>query len=176
MPRKDRIMELTDICTLEKWMELEQRITAMSGLGANVFNTKGHRITAYRHWSNRLCPAIKATDKGQSFICAVAHMNIAAQAQQTQQEVVEECDAGLLKVVVPVFVKGEFLGTICACGLLLENGEVDPFLINKITDIEEEEIETLSNDIRKLKDEKIRELCDFIRAESEKIIASADNT
>ena len=169
-------MELTDICTLEKWMELEQRITAMSGLGANVFNTKGHRITAYRHWSNRLCPAIKATDKGQSFICAVAHMNIAAQAQQTQKEVIEECDAGLVKVVVPVIVKGEFLGSICACGLLLENGEVDTFLINKITDMEEEEIEALSDDIRTLKDKKVRELCDFIQTEYEKIIAPANNT
>ena len=157
-------------------MELEQKITALSGLGANVFNADGYRITAYRHWSNRLCPAIKATDKGQSFICAVAHMNIAAQAKQTQQEVVEECDAGLVKVVVPVIVMGEFLGTICACGLLLENGEVDTFLINKITDIEEEEIEALSRDIKKLRDEKIRELCDFIRTESEKIIASANNT
>ena len=76
-------MELTDLLPLEKWAELETEIHARSGLESNVFNTDGIRITDNKVWVNRLCPAIKATDKGQAFICAVAHMNLAAMAGST---------------------------------------------------------------------------------------------
>ncbi|RPJ12664.1 MAG: hypothetical protein EHM30_12795, partial [Desulfobacteraceae bacterium] len=111
-------MTLTDIAPLEKWIELEKEIYRRSGLNSNVFDINGIRISDFQKWPNNLCPAIKATDKGQSFICAVAHMNIAAQAKQTGEAVIEECDAGLFKVVYPIFVKGEFLGALGGCGLL----------------------------------------------------------
>ena len=56
----------------------------------------------------RVCEYIKANDKGQSFICAVAHMNIAREAMETRTTVIEECDAGLVKLVNPVFVGDDF--------------------------------------------------------------------
>jgi hypothetical protein len=74
-------VELTDLLPLEKWTQIENEIHQHSGLESNVFNTDGIRITDNKVWVNRLCPAIKATDKGQSFICAVAHMNLANQAK-----------------------------------------------------------------------------------------------
>ncbi|MBW1748285.1 MAG: hypothetical protein JRJ34_07740, partial [Deltaproteobacteria bacterium] len=52
-----------------------------------------------------------------------------------------------LKIVVPIFVKDEFLGAFGACGVLPAEGEVDPFLINMTTGIDEQEIERLSADI-----------------------------
>ncbi len=140
-------MELTDILPIDKWIEFEDDIRQRSGLMASVYNLKGIRITGRRHWPNRLCPAIKATDRGQAFICAVAHMNLAIIAEKTRKPVIEECDAGLVKVVVPIFVGDEFLGAFGGCGLLLEGGEVDSFMINKTTDIPEEEIASLSGDI-----------------------------
>ena len=120
-------MKLTDIYPIEKWMAFEKNIHEKSGLDANVFNPDGIRITEYKEWVNRLCPAIKAIDKGQSYICAVAHMNIAAQAMQTRKPAIEECDAGLIKLVVPIFIGDEFAGAVGACGLLAEDGEVDDF-------------------------------------------------
>lgn len=124
-------MELTDLLPLEKWTQIENEIHRHSGLESNVFNTDGIRITDNKVWVNRLCPAIKATDKGQSFICAVAHMNLANQAKEEKRPVIEECDAGLMKIVVPIFVDGHFIGAVGACGLLPADGEVDSFLVNK---------------------------------------------
>jgi len=141
-------LNLTDLLSLEEWMAFERELHATSGLDVNVFNTKGIRITEYREWVNGLCPVIKAHDKGQAFICAVAHMNIAAQAKGAMKPVIEECDGGLLKMVVPIFVKGKFLGTVGACGLLLDDGEVDSFMINKTIEIEESEVEKLAQDIK----------------------------
>ena len=130
-------MKLTDIAPLQRWIELETDIHQKSGLDVNVFNTDGYRISEFKKWANNLCPEIKATDKGQSFICAQAHMNIAAQAMHTKLPAIEECDAGLIKLVVPIFVHDEFVGAIGACGFLLDDGEVDSFLVNKMTEIGE---------------------------------------
>jgi ligand-binding sensor protein len=140
-------MDLSDLLPVEEWIALEKRICDKFGVDANVFNIDGIRVTDHKAWRNELCPAIKATDKGQSFICAVAHMNLAIIAQNTQKPVAEECDAGLLKMVVPIFVGEDFIGTLCACGVLPVDGEADAFLINKITEIETEKIEQLSANI-----------------------------
>lgn len=163
-------MKLTDILPLEKWIELEMEINRISGLDTNVFNTDGYRITDIKNWANRLCPAIKATDKGQSFICAVAHMNLSAQAMQTGESIIEECDAGLVKIVVPIFVKDEFLGAVGACGFLLDDGEVDSFLINKTTEIDEKETENLSEGIPSISTEKAESLAKIIKEKIDAII------
>ena len=155
-------MELTDLLPLEKWAELENEIHARSGLESNVFNTDGIRITDNKVWVNQLCPAIKATNKGQAFICAVAHMNLANQARDEKRPVIEECDAGLMKIVVPIFVDGDFIGAIGACGLLPAEGEVDSFLVNKITEIEEEEVDALCEDLAVIEKNSAEEVAQFI--------------
>jgi ligand-binding sensor protein len=165
-------MKLTDLLPLEKWMELEQEISRRSGLGANVFGTDGVRITDFHHWPNRLCPAIKATDKGQAFICAVAHMNLATEAVNTGKPVIEECDAGLMKMVVPIIVNGEYLGAVGACGLLRDDNEPDAFLVNKITEIDEEKVEELAQGIANISSDKVKELEEYIVGEIQRIVAN----
>lgn len=165
-------MKLTDILPLEKWVELEKDIHNRYGMDVNVFNTDGIRISEFKQWVNKLCPAVKATDKGQSFICAVAHMNIASQARQTRKAVIEECDAGLVKIVVPIFLDDAFIGAVGACGLLLDDGEPDTFLINKITGIDEETTARLSVGIGVLTGEKAEALADDVTDRIAKIIAA----
>jgi len=167
-------MELTDLLPLEKWKELEKEITRRSRLDANIFNIDGIRITDYKNWANKLCPAIKANDKGQSYICAVAHMNLSAQAKQTQESLVEECDAGLVKIIVPIFKKDEFLGAVGACGFLLDDGEVDSFLVNMTTGIDEEDIERLSAEIETMSTEKAEAILFFIEEEISKILNNSE--
>ncbi len=156
-------MELTDVLPIEEWIEFEDDIRRRSGLMASIYNVDGIRITGRRNWPNRLCPAIKATDKGQAFICAVAHMNLAIIARNTRAPVIEECDAGLLKLVVPIFVGDRFLGAFGGCGMLLEDGEIDSFMINKTTGIPEEEIEKLSVDIPTIGREEVQALAGYIQ-------------
>ena len=156
-------MKLTDIYPVEKWVELEKEIHDCFGLDSNVFNVDGIRVSEFKAWVNKLCPAIKATDKGQSFICAVAHMNLATMAKNSQEAVVEECDAGLVKIVIPIFLKDTFMGAVGACGLLMQEGEVDAFLVNKMTDIDEEEVETLADGIGSISTDKIQALINFVQ-------------
>jgi len=164
-------MELTDIMPLEKWVALEEEICSKFRVDANVFNVDGIRITDHKDWQNQLCPAIKATDKGQSFICAVAHMNLAAIARNTGKPVAEECDAGLIKIVVPIFLKGAFLGALCGCGVMLEGGEADSFLINKMTDIDTEEVERLAAGIREISQDDVDAFVSYAKQRIGQILA-----
>ncbi len=163
-------MQLTDICSLNQWVAFEKRIHDRFGIDINVFNPEGIRITDHKAWVNRLCPAIKATDKGQAFICAVAHMNISGEARRTRQSVIEECDAGLIKLVVPIFFQDEYLGAVGACGLRFEDGEVDPFLVHQIAGIPEETVEELASDIGVMPRQKATELAQTIESEIQALI------
>jgi ligand-binding sensor protein len=164
-------MKLTEIAPLERWMELENDINQRSGMDANVFDPKGYRISPQKHWANPLCPAIKDTDKGQSFICAPAHMNIAAQAMRSREAVIEECDAGMIKLVVPIIRNGEFLGAVGACGMRFSDSDIDAFLVNKMTDIDEEKVEALAAAVPSITRDRAEQLARYIRDQVAAILA-----
>jgi ligand-binding sensor protein len=140
-------MNLTNLLSIDKWIELEKEINKISGMNASVFDVEGMRITDFTKWANDLCRAIRSTDKGRSFICSVAQKHLAQKAKRTRLPVVEECDAGLMKLVVPIFKGDEFPGAASACGLLPENGEVDVFAVTKITGMNEDKVKKLSEGI-----------------------------
>ncbi len=156
-------MELTQLLPLKKWSAIESDLYEKYHIQGSVFNTDGSRITDTKNWSNQLCPAIKSTDKGQSFICAVAHMNMANLSMNTKAPVIQECDAGLLKLVVPIFFDDQYLGVISGCGLLSIGCEVDHFAINKIAEIDEQTIQTLSSDVPTITYEKVNSICKDIK-------------
>jgi ligand-binding sensor protein len=140
-------MELTDLQPLAKWIELEEDIRRRSGMRASIYDREGIGITGRSQHANDLCMQIRATGKGQTYICAVAHQNMAAMARNGRAPVIEECDAGLIKIVVPIFIEDEFIGAAGGCGRLLEEGEVDDFMINKTTDLPEEKIGALAESV-----------------------------
>jgi len=140
-------MKLVDILPIAKWVEIEKEINRQSGLNAAVYDADGVRITDFKKWANRLCPALRETEKGQKFICAVAHQNIATQTIKTGRTVVDECDAGLMKFAVPIFVENEFLGTAGGCGLLRDQKQVETYLVHRTTDLDENVIKDLSENI-----------------------------
>ena len=169
-------MKLTDIAPLDKWLELEQKINERSGLNASVFNVDGVRITNFKRWANKLCPVIKADKKGQDYICAVAHQNIATEAQRSRQPVIAECVAGLMKMVVPIFVNDEFLGVAGGCGYISGDGEVDTFMVNKTIGLAEEKLKKLSDDVPVMTPEQAQSHTEFIQNEVDQILNAYENT
>ena len=149
-------MELTDILSKEEWARFEKEISDRFHLNCTVYNTEGNSITGTQNWCNRLCPEIKANKDALAAICAPANQNFTVQARQTRNAVVDECDAGLLKIAVPIFVGEEFLGTLGGCGLLLGDGEVEDFMVQKTTGMDENEILALCEGIGSLTEENAR--------------------
>ena len=164
-------MNLEDILSTEEWTDLESKVNRKFGLNASVFDKNGVRITGFKKWANSLCPIIQANEKGRSFICTVANQNLSQQARQTKKPVFAECDAGLLKLVVPIFVCDEFLGVFSGCGLLVDGGIVETFLIHKTTGINIGEIDRLSNDIAPIQMDKIGPIVDHLIYSIDDIVA-----
>lgn len=160
-------MKLTDITPLENWVALEKEINKRSGLNASVFDENGFRITNFKKWANRLCPVVKGTTKGQQFICSVAHQNIAARTLKTKKTVVDECDAGMMKFAVPIFIDDEFLGVAGGCGLMRNQEKVDTYLIHRTTNIDADAVESLSEDIDSISDDRLASVIAYV----EKLVA-----
>ena len=164
-------MKLVDILPLDKWEEIEKEINKRSGFNAAVYDAQGMRITGFKKWANRLCPSIRETDKGLKFICSVAHQNIAARVLKTRKTVIDECDAGLMKFAVPIFVGNEFLGVAGGCGKLRGDAKVDVYLVHRTAGLDEAVIGDLSGDIEKIPEDRLESVINYVEKEVSVIIA-----
>ncbi|MFC1880828.1 PocR ligand-binding domain-containing protein [Thermodesulfobacteriota bacterium] len=165
------MMKLVDIMPVEKWEEIEKEINKRSGFNGAVYDAQGIRITEFKKWTNRLCPAIRQTEKGLQSICSVAHQNVAAQVLKTRETVVDECDAGLMKFAVPIFVDDEFLGVAGGCGKLRGEGQVDVYLVHRTADLDEKVVGDLSGDIETIGEDRLELVINYVEKEVGVIIA-----
>ncbi|MBU1612468.1 MAG: PocR ligand-binding domain-containing protein [Proteobacteria bacterium] len=133
-------MTLTDILPVEQWEALEREIVERFGLNASVMDDAAARVTTYDNFCNRLCERIKTDPKGRSAICSVAGTFFASEIRQTGEPLLAECDAGFTKIAVPIIVQGKVLGNVGGCGVIVDDGEVDDFMVARSLGVDEEEL------------------------------------
>ena len=163
-------MNLTDLMSIEEWIEIEKEINRLSGLNAAVYDSEGKRVTEFKKWANRLCPAIRQTEKGLRFICSVAHQNLAAQVSRIRKTIVAECDAGMLKFAVPIFIDDEFLGVAGGCGMLNNGGQIDTYLVHRAADLAEKIVTNLSESVTPIPDGRLALVIGFLEARVDEIV------
>ena len=155
-------MELTDMATLEEWMQFEKELFDRFHMNCTVYNGSGQGITGKPNWCNALCPQIKGNPDSLSAICAPGNQNFMAQARQTRAPVIGECDAGLLKIAIPVFVEAEFLGTAGGCGRLPEGGAVETFILERTLGLGKDEIAHLCEGIGTMTAQQAEDMAAYI--------------
>ena len=163
-------MHMTDLLAKDQWQALEQELHDRFGVNACAYGDQGLTFTGFKNFGNPLCPAIKAKPEGIQAICSVAHQNMAAQALKTRATVIAECDAGLLKICVPVFAGDEFVGIVGGCGRLPVGGEVDAFAVEKAAGIPEAEVEKLAAGVRPMDMDEARDMAGFLEAKVAEIV------
>ena len=163
-------MKLVDIMPVEKWVGIEKEINKRSGFNAAVYDAQGMRITDFKKWANRLCPSIRDTEKGLQSICSVAHQNVAAQVLKTRETVIDECDAGLMKFAVPIFVDEEFMGVAGGCGKLRGKGQVDTYLVHRTADLDEKFVNELSGDIETIGEDRLESVISYVERKVDEIV------
>jgi dsDNA-binding SOS-regulon protein len=77
----------------------------------------------------------------------------------------------MIKLVVPIFMGNEFIGAVGACGMKFEDGDIDAFLVNKMTDIAEDTVESLSATVPAIARGKAEALGRYIVESVEEIMA-----
>ena len=156
-------MELTDIMPMEKWKQLVEDIHTRFGFNGTAYYINNNVLVKSDGWANKLCPAIKAGDS--RVVCATAQQRASQRAQEEKGTVVEECDAGFIKFVIPVFVDNEFAGMIGGCGCLSGDTEVDSFHVSKLLKKEEAEIKDLFNNIQHISQGRLEEAIKYVQGQ-----------
>ncbi len=128
-------------------------------------------MSHYENWCNWICPVIKKKPESIGAICAVAAQNFTAETKATRKPMIGECDIALVKVAAPIFVGDTFLGTAGGCGLLPEDGEVEEFMVQKATGLEEEKIAELANGIEIISETRAGEFADYIAARIAEVVS-----
>jgi len=155
-------MDLTEIMSLRGWEQFEKELFDRFHINCTVYNVSGMSINGKPNWCNQLCPEIKANKTSLAAICAPGNQYFMAKAKQIQKPVIGECDAGFIKIAVPIFVDGEFLGTAGGCGLLPEGGEIEDFIIQKSLGLTQSEIAERCQGIRTMSEDRADEMASFI--------------
>ncbi|MFP4477262.1 MAG: PocR ligand-binding domain-containing protein [Desulfatibacillaceae bacterium] len=164
-------MKLLDIAPRDVWANFEKEMHERFSMSCSVNDTEGMRVTEYENWGNELCPTLKEHKEALATICAAGSQNFTQMAKLTGNPVVGMCDAGLLKISVPIFLDGEFLGTAGGCGALSEGEEMETFLVEKTTGMSGDEIRRLARGMPTVTEEEAWELADFCRRRLSEIVS-----
>jgi ligand-binding sensor protein len=163
-------MKLNELLALEEWQAFEKELFDRFFLNCTVYNAEGISETGKPNWCNPLCPEIKSRKASLAAICAAGNQYFMAEAQKTGKAVIDVCDAGLLKIAVPIFVGDEFLGTAGGCGRLPEDGEIDTFIVHKTTELAEEAVAELCTGLKTMTAAQAKEVAGFIEARLQDIV------
>lgn len=141
-------MKLTDIASAEAWQQLAKGIYDKFRLNGGVIDNEGTVVhPPLGLWANKICPLVKGGNESRS-VCASAQKGMSDNAGETKKTVIQRCDIGFTKFVVPVFSDDKFLGTVSGCGVLAEGNEADEFYISKLLNMKEKEIKELAKSVR----------------------------
>lgn len=155
-------MRLVDINTAKEWGQFEKELYERFDLNCTVYDASGIGVTGIANWCNRLCPKIKGNKESLAVICAAGNQHFMLQAQKTKRPVIGECDAGLIKIAVPIFSEGVFLGTAGGCGRLPEGGAVETFIIRKTTGLSDNTIAELCRSLTPMSQQQVGKVAEFI--------------
>ena len=163
-------MTLIDLLSINQWNEFTKDLHEKFGICCAVSDANGDHVSQYENWCNRICPVIKKKPEAIAAICAIAAQHFTLETKRTQKPIVSECDIALMKLAVPIFVGDTFLGTVGACGLLPEDGEVEEFMVQKSTGLKETEVARLIEGIATMSEKRIREFTEYTAARISEIV------
>lgn len=164
-------MILTDLLSINEWNEFTKNLHEKFEICCAVSDANGDHVSQYENWCNRICPVIKQKSEAIAAICAVAAQHFTLETKITQKPLVSECDIALVKIAVPIFVGDTFLGTVGACGLLPEEGEVEEFMVQKSTGLKESEVSELIKGIAAMSETQIQEFTEYTAARIGEIVS-----
>ncbi len=163
-------MEITNIMSTERWKQLAEDIYTLFGLNGAVLDKNNVLVHSSTKWANRICPDIKSGDN--RVLCASAQKRLSKMAEEKRKPVIDECDAGFIKFVVPVFSDDEFLGTVSGCGCLSGDLETDSFYIGKLLEKEEEKVKDLLTSVRRISQDTVQEAIEYVQRKIKEILAN----
>lgn len=111
---------------------------------------------------NELCNEIRSRKKALPAICGQSQQFMAKTARTKKMVVVEICEAGMAKFVVPVFHGKNYLGCITSCGCRLPETSIETYLIEKIADISADAVANMTENVPVVQKDKLRQVAESL--------------
>jgi len=157
-------MNIMNIKTPANWNDILYRFFRETGMTASLMDGQGNILLSQGE-RFPLCKAIRAHQEALTYICSQTNAVMFALAQKTMQPIIDVCEGGLLRVVVPLVHQGSVLGQVNACGLAPEDEEVDSFLLARQLEITEDEVRQLARSTPAGNEEELLPITDQLFAE-----------
>ena len=148
------MIDVYQIKSREEWQQVLDKLyeelelpVALMDRENTVLQTSGER--------NPLCASIRERKGPLSFICGQTQQFLSEQARRMKKPVVDMCEAGLVKFVVPIFLNGVCAGNVTACGAVCPEEEIEKYLIGQSTNATEEDIDALCKEVPEIEREKV---------------------
>ena len=138
----DKIATVYELRSKEEWQQILDSVSQELGMPSAITDRE-NTVLQVSGRRNPLCSKIRSIEEASLFICSQAQQFMAEAAKEKRRAIIDFCDVGMLKLVIPVFCQNEFVGTLTACGAFTEGEELEAFLIEKSTKLNEQEIKAL---------------------------------
>lgn len=139
-------MGVYDIRSQAEWQEILDRVSRRLGMPAALLD-ESNVILQHSGTRNPLCLRIRDQKESKSMICGQSQQYMAETAWSGRRPVIDACEAGLAKIVLPLFHEGRRAGTLTACGSCSKEGEIEDFLVQKSTGLDEETLAALASEV-----------------------------
>lgn len=148
-----------DLKSKEEWEKILDRLAQDSNMTACLMDDKGAMLFC-RTERYKLCAAIRGDSEATTFICSRTNAAMLAVVEKTLRPLVDFCEAGLLRMVIPVLYQGAMVGQLTACGLSSEEDELDSFLVARQLGVPEEKVLELAKSTPAGSQEDLQELAE----------------
>ncbi len=108
-------MKIEEFFTPEEWSKILGLTAKITGLACTTFDLEANPVNK-PEFSNEVCPLLKSRPE-TAIECKNSQIRLAKEAMETGKPVFGRCNAGFVKVVVPVKYKGEIIGMTGGCGV-----------------------------------------------------------
>jgi ligand-binding sensor protein len=148
-----------DLKTEDQWDEILSRFARQIGMTACLTDETG---SVPRCQGDRfpLCAAVRESQAATTFICSQTNTAMLAVVTKTLEPEIDLCEAGLIRLVVPLVRDGRLVGQVFACGLAPRDEELDPFLVARQLGISEERVLELAQSTPLASEEELRPAVD----------------
>lgn len=133
---------MTDAQWSEVLDDLAQRSlmsVLLTDAGGGILRTHGSR--------NELCERIRADDDSRMAVCSQTNAAMLELVRLTLAPVIEECEAGMLRLVVPVVRGGILVFQVTACGRVAHGGGIEAFLLSRLLQMREDDVAELGRSV-----------------------------
>ena len=133
-----------ELKTEQEWTKILQNFSDQVGMPASLRDEVGN-VLIWIGESYPLCKKIREDHDTLIFICSQTNAAMLNEVRKKLTPLIDFCDVGLIRIVVPIVREGELIGYVTSCGQGSEDEDIETFVVSMQLGITEEEAERLAS-------------------------------